>query len=85
MKRWIGNILASLIAVVVGGMTIMVSLRYLKEPEAGLWQTLTDPSHNGGAVRDWVVLVLSGLTTATIAFFVVWGHFQDDPEADTSP
>ena len=64
MKRWIANGLSSVVALVVGLATMFVSLRYLKEPEGGL---------------DWAVLVLSGLTTGTIAFFMTWGHFQDEP------
>jgi hypothetical protein len=64
VKRWIGNILAMAVALLVGVMTIFASMRYLKIPQIPL---------------DWIVLVCSALTTAVIAFFVTWGHFQADP------
>ena len=64
MKRWIANGVSTLVALVVGVVTMFVSLRYLKEPEGAL---------------DWTVLILSGMTTGTIAFFMTWGHFQDEP------
>ena len=44
------------------------SVRYLKEPDGE---------------TDWIVLLLSGATTGTLTFFLVWGHFQDDPVVET--
>jgi hypothetical protein len=67
MKRWIANTMSTVIALIVGVLTIFVSRRYLKEPD-----TFT----------DWAVLILSGLTTGTIAFFMTWGHFQEEPEPE---
>jgi hypothetical protein len=64
MKRWIGNILATLMAILVGLATIWASQRYLKVPQNSL---------------DWLVVICSGLTTGVIAFVVTWGHFQSDP------
>jgi uncharacterized membrane protein len=64
MKRWIGNILAMVIALGVALVTIWASNRYLKSPQNSI---------------DWAVLVFSGITTGIIAFFVTWGHFQSDP------
>jgi len=29
---------------------------------------------------DWAALVFSGLVAGLLAFFIVWGHFQKDPE-----
>ena len=66
-KRTIGNISASVMAVLVALATMYLSRRYLKQPQIPL---------------DWAALVFSGLTTGLIAFFVVWGHFQDDPAPD---
>ena len=44
--------------------TMYLSQRYLKQPQIPM---------------DWAALVLSGLTTGIIVFFVIWGHFQKDP------
>jgi hypothetical protein len=63
-KRVIGNVLATTVALAVGLATVWVSIRYLKQPETFL---------------DWTVDALSGVTTGTLAFFITWGHFQDDP------
>ncbi|MCL2646681.1 MAG: hypothetical protein FWD61_06710 [Phycisphaerales bacterium] len=68
MKRLIANTVSSAIALIAGAATVLVSLKYLKEPEGA---------------TDWIVLILSGLTTGTIAFFITWGHFQDEPVADS--
>jgi len=70
VKRWVGNTAATIAAVAVGAVTIYASLHFLKEPQTGL---------NWGAALDWSVLVFSGLTTGTIAFIAVWGHFQKEP------
>jgi hypothetical protein len=64
VKRWIGNILATIVSILVGIVTIFASIRYLKSPQNSL---------------DWGVLLCSGLTTGIIAFLVTWGHFQSDP------
>jgi hypothetical protein len=64
MKRLIGNCLATFLAAAVGIATLWVSMHFLKQPEGFL---------------DWTVVILSGITTGTLAFFVTWGHFQDDP------
>jgi hypothetical protein len=64
MKRLIGNVLATLAAAAVGALTLWASVRYLKEPDG---------------TADWIVLLLSGATTGTLTFFLVWGHFQDEP------
>ncbi len=53
-----------MLAVLVGLFTIYLSYTKLKEPQIPL---------------DWAALFFSGLTTAIIAFFVTWGHFQKDP------
>ena len=68
MKRLIGNSLASAAALVVGLGTMWASATKLKEPDGPL---------------DWTVLVLSGITTGTLVFFVVWGHFQSEPTPGT--
>jgi hypothetical protein len=58
------SIVIGLIAgVIVGTATIYLSYTRLKVPQIPL---------------DWVALILSGLTTGIISFFVVWGHFQKD-------
>ena len=64
MKRPVVNLFSSAVALAVGLLTIWVSVRYVKPPADSI---------------DWLVLILSGLTTATIAFFMTWGHFQSDP------
>ena len=48
-----------------GALAIYVSYAHLKQPQNSL---------------DWAALILSGLTVGIIAFFIVWGHFQGDPE-----
>ncbi|MCL2641057.1 MAG: hypothetical protein FWD53_09460 [Phycisphaerales bacterium] len=70
MKRMVCHVVSTAVAVVAGAVTVGASLKYLKQPESGF---------------DWFVLVLSGLTTGTIAFFITWGHFQGDPEAERPP
>jgi len=70
MKHMIANIISSAIALAAGTVTILASLKYLKEPD--------------GAV-DWIILILSGLTAGTIAFFITWGHFQGEPVVDDIP
>ena len=45
--------------------TMYLSYHHLKQPQISL---------------DWAALVLSGLTTGIIIFFIVWGHFQKDPQ-----
>lgn len=67
-KRLIGNIIASVFALAAGAVTMYVSMSFLKRPEDLL---------------DWTVLILSGVTTGTIVFFVTWGHFQSDPAAQS--
>jgi hypothetical protein len=64
LKHLVGNILSTVIGVVVGLFTVWASWKYLKPPEGAL---------------DWAVLMVSGLTTGVIAFFVTWGHFQEEP------
>ncbi len=63
-KKWIGHVCGALGGTVVGLATIYLSYTKLKVPQVGL---------------DWAALILSGLTTGVIVFFVVWGHFQEDP------
>jgi hypothetical protein len=60
-------IFAILAGLVVAGATMYVSYTGLKVPQIPL---------------DWVALVFSGLTTGLITFFVVWGHFQKDPQPE---
>jgi len=70
MKRMVGNVVSVGVALVAGTVTVVASLKYLKQPESGF---------------DWVILMLSGLTTGTIAFFIAWGHFQGEPQAESPP
>ena len=70
MKRLVGNVVATVCALLVGVLTIYASLRYLKEPQTG-WTWV--------ALLDWSVLIFSGVTTGTITFITVWGHFQKEP------
>lgn len=63
-RRHLGTLFSLAIAVFVGALTIYISYTKLKEPQIFL---------------DWAALVFSGLTTAVIAFFISWGHFQTDP------
>jgi hypothetical protein len=65
MRRWIGNSVASAAGLVVGLGTMWVSKMYLRDPEGWL---------------DWTVLVLTGITAGVLAFFVTWGHFQEEPK-----
>ena len=66
-KRWVGNTVAGAVAVVVGLVTVWASKHYLKNPEEFL---------------DRAALVASGLTTGILAFFVTWGHFQEESGLD---
>jgi hypothetical protein len=75
VKRLIGNILATSAALVVGLVTVLASLRYLKEPQVG-W--------NLAAAMDWSVLIMSGLMTGIITFMTIWGHFQKEPVVEGS-
>ena len=47
--------------------TMYLSYHHLKQPQI---------------LFDWAALIFSGLVTGSITFFVVWGHFQDDPDPD---
>ena len=67
MSSKFGNILASIASIVVGLLTIYVTIKYLSEPQGPM---------------DWAVLLLSGATTGIITFIMVWGHFQSDPKTD---
>src|SRR6185312_16355855 len=69
-RHIVGNLLATVAAVLVGAATVYLSYTKLKVPQIPL---------------DWAALIFSGLTTAIIAFFVVWGHFQKDPEIKGRP
>jgi hypothetical protein len=62
-----GVIFGVLTGLVVALATAYVSFTYLKQPQILL---------------DWAALVFSALTTGLVAFFVVWGHFQKDPEPE---
>jgi hypothetical protein len=65
-RRSAKSIVIGLIAgVVVAAATIYLSYNRLKVPQIPL---------------DWAALILSGVTTGIIAFFVVWGHLQRDSE-----
>jgi hypothetical protein len=44
--------------------TMYLSYKHLKQPQIPL---------------DWAALILSGLTTGIILFFIIWGHFQKEP------
>jgi hypothetical protein len=57
--------LGGVVRLAVSAATMYLSYTKLKQPQIGL---------------DWAALVFSGLTTGIIAFFIVWGHFQKDPE-----
>ena len=50
-----------------GALAIYVSYAHLKQPQNSL---------------DWAALIVSGLTVGIIAFFIIWGHFQSDPEPE---
>ena len=69
-KGSLGTIAGLLVAFVVAVATVFLSYYRLKVPQIPL---------------DWVALVFSGLTTGCLAFFIVWGHFQKDPEPNTVP
>jgi hypothetical protein len=60
-------IFAAVAGLIVAGATMYVSYTGLKIPQIGL---------------DWAALIFSGLTTGLITFFIVWGHFQKDPEPE---
>lgn len=64
-KESLGTIVGLLAAVVVAVGTVFLSYYRLKVPQIPL---------------DWVALIFSGLTMGCLAFFIVWGHFQKDPE-----
>jgi hypothetical protein len=49
---------------IVASMTMYISYTELKQPQIPL---------------DWAALILSGLTTGIVVFFIVWGHFQKEP------
>jgi hypothetical protein len=63
-RKTFGNILATVLALIVAALTMYLSVTHLKEPQIPL---------------DWAALIFSGLTTGIITFFVIWGHFQKDP------
>src|SRR4051812_15795467 len=56
--------------ILAGALAIYVSYAHLKQPQNSL---------------DWAALIVSGLTVGIIAFFIVWGHFQDDPVPEATP
>jgi multisubunit Na+/H+ antiporter MnhB subunit len=64
-KPRFANIFAGLVGVLVGAGAMYLSYTKLKQPQI---------------LIDWLALTFCGLTTGIIAFFVVWGHFQRDPE-----
>lgn len=64
-NRRIGNAVAGAAGTAVALLTMYISWAYLRRPQSLL---------------DYAALVFSGLTTGIIVFFVVWGHFQRDPE-----
>jgi hypothetical protein len=64
-KRWTGHILGGIAGLAVAAATMYLSHTKLKPPQIDL---------------DWAALILSGLTTGIFAFFIVWGHFQKDPQ-----
>ena len=62
----------SVIFAIVAGLIVAVATMYvsytgLKVPQIPL---------------DWAALLFSGLITGLITFFIVWGHFQKDPQPD---
>jgi hypothetical protein len=58
---------AAVSGLIVAGATMYISYTSLKIPQIGL---------------DWAALVFSGATTGLITFFIVWGHFQKDPDPE---
>lgn len=64
-RRLVANLTAGTVALLVGTLTLYVSYTRLKMPELAM---------------DWAAFILSGMTTGIIAFFIVWGHFQKDPQ-----
>ncbi len=58
---------AAVAGLIVAAATMYVSYTSLKVPQIAL---------------DWAALIFSGLTTGLITFFIVWGHFQKDPEPE---
>jgi hypothetical protein len=66
MKRRIANLLAASIAVLGGAYAIYKSYG-MREPQGAF---------------DWLALVFTGVIVGLIAFFLVWGHFQSDPQTD---
>ena len=62
----------SVIFAIVAGLIVAVATMYvsytgLKVPQIPL---------------DWSALLFSGLISGLITFFIVWGHFQKDPQPD---
>jgi len=66
-SKGIGNVVAGVAGSAVAAVTMYFFDTQLKRPEIFL---------------DWAALVFSGLTTGIVTFFVVWGHFQEDPEPE---
>jgi len=64
-KRLVGNVFATIMALLMGTATTMVSIWYLAAPDKFL---------------DWAVQICAGITVAIIVFFMVWGHFQSQEE-----
>ena len=70
-KGSLGTIAGLAVGAAVAVATMFLSYYKLKVPQIPL---------------DWVALIFSGLTTGLLAFFIVWGHFQKDPEpGDNNP
>jgi hypothetical protein len=70
VKRLVGNVVATIAALLVAALTVVASLRYLKEPQdIKTWVGLL----------DWAVLLFSAMTTGVITFITAWGHFQEEP------
>lgn len=63
-SKQIGNAVAGIAGVAVAVITMYFFDTQLKKPQIFL---------------DYAALVFSGLTTGLVTFFVVWGHFQEDP------
>ena len=68
-KSTFANIFSLAFALVAALGSVYISYTKLKEPQILL---------------DWLALIFSGLTVGVIAFFLCWGHFQEDP-APTRP
>ncbi len=59
------NLFGGIAGLLVAALTMYISYTKLRQPQIFL---------------DWAALLFSGLTTGIITFFIVWGHFQRDPE-----